>query len=127
VKHLRFDLNYKGFFRFNQKVTSLSISNFYSMVLRSEIKDFVKKVLLLGVGISIVINLIVTQITSLQDDTKTYAGSNDLKFQSTDTTYLGTTGVALSLNVGTSHKDSKETPVNLTSEVLPISYAISDQ
>lgn len=97
------------------------------MVLRSEIKDFVKKVLLLGIGISIVINLIVTQVASLQDDTKTYAGSNDIKFQRADTVYLGPTGVAISLNVGLSHKESKETPINLTAEALPISYAISDQ
>ena len=97
------------------------------MVLRSEIKDFFKKVLLLGVGISIVINLIVTQVATLQDDTSTYAGSNDLKFQRIDTVYLGPTGVALSLNVGTSHKDAIETPINLTAEALPISYAISDQ
>jgi len=79
------------------------------------------------VGLSVVINLIVTQVSSLQDDTKTYAGSNDMKFERADTVYLGPTGVALSLNVGTSHKDAMETPINLTAEALPISYAISDQ
>ncbi len=96
------------------------------MVLRTEIKDFVKKVLLLGVGISVIINLLVTNFSSIGGDTSLYAESNDLRFKRVDTRYLGTTGVALSLNVGTSHKEALETPVNLSGEVPAISSAISD-
>jgi len=96
------------------------------MVLRTEIKDFVKKVLLLGVGISVIINLFVTNFSSIGGDTSLYAQSNDIRFKRVDTRYLGTTGVALSLNVGTSHKETIETPVHLSGEVPVISSAISD-
>lgn len=95
------------------------------MILKSEIKDFVKKVLILWILLSLLINLFVTYFSGL--NWSTFADSNDTKFKRADIEYLWTTWVAASLNIGTRYKESKEVPVNLFTDVMSISYILSNK
>ncbi|MBP8016486.1 hypothetical protein KAZ01_00615 [Candidatus Gracilibacteria bacterium] len=96
------------------------------MILKSEIKDFIKKILILGIFISIFVNLCVTYFTSLGSK-DIYGESNDTKFQRVDAPYLGTVGVALSVNVGTKKIESSSIPVSIYQEVMPISYILANK
>lgn len=96
------------------------------MLLKTEIKDFVKKVLMIWILLSLFINLLVTYFTDV-NWSSTYAATNDAKFTKVNSWYLGTTWLAVSLNIGTKYKDAADTPVLLTSEVLPISYILSNK
>lgn len=95
------------------------------MSLKVEIKDFVKKVLILWIFLSLLINLLVTWTTSIWD-TEVKA-SNETKFTVANAWFLWIKWVAISLNIWTKQKDATETPVNLTKEVLPISYILSNK
>ncbi|MDD2516204.1 MAG: hypothetical protein PHF46_01150 [Candidatus Gracilibacteria bacterium] len=95
------------------------------MRLGLEIKDFVKKVLLLGILLSVFVNFIFVYIYGF-DKLEASAG-NDLRFKKAGESFLGTSGVAISLNVGTRLKDTQDIPVNLTQEVLSISSIIGDK
>lgn len=98
------------------------------MLLKTEIKDFVKKVLMIWILLSFFINLLVTYFASVGSDS-TYAAtnSNETKFKKANAGYLWTVWVAVSLNVGTKLKSAKDTPVSLTTEVLPISYILANK
>lgn len=98
------------------------------MLLKTEIKDFVKKVLMLWILLSLFINLLVTYFLSI-DSKDVYANSNTniSKFKVVDNWFLWVTWVAVSLNVWTNEKSAKSIPVTLTKEVLPISYIISNK
>lgn len=96
------------------------------MVLRAEIKDFVRRVLLLGVLLSFFVNLAYTAYRS-SPAAVANASSNDLTFKRKGVPYLGDTGVAISLNIGLKTKEKLETPVRLYEEVMPIAAALSDR
>ncbi|EKD65959.1 MAG: hypothetical protein ACD_49C00073G0002 [uncultured bacterium (gcode 4)] len=95
------------------------------MILKWEIKDFVKKVLILWILLSLLINLFVTYLSSL--GSTSFANSNDTKFKRADVSYPGATGVAVSFNIWTKFKQSQEIPVNLFTEVMPISYILANK
>ncbi|MFZ4461587.1 MAG: hypothetical protein ACOYN2_03490 [Patescibacteria group bacterium] len=97
------------------------------MLIKTEIKDFVRKVLLLGILLSFVINFAFTYFASFASNNDAHASKNELSFKRQDTTYLGDTGVALSLNIGLSDKAKKETPIRLYEEVMPISSVLADK
>lgn len=98
------------------------------MLLKTEVKDFVKKVLMIWILLSFFINLLVTYFSSVWSES-TYASSeaNENKFKKVNAGYLGTVWVAVSLNVGTKLKSANDTPVSLTTEVLPISYILANK
>lgn len=96
------------------------------MAIQKEIKDFTKKVLLLGIVLSFLINLIFTYISSLSGGSSTYAAGNDGKFRRASFPYLGNTGIAISMNIGLHQKDKQETPIHLYEEVMPIGDILSD-
>ncbi len=97
------------------------------MALQKEIKDFTKKVLLLGIVLSFLVNLIFTYITSLSSGLSTYAAGNDGRFRRASVPYLGNTGVAVAMNIGLHEKEKQETPVNLYAEVMPIGEMLADR
>jgi len=98
------------------------------MLLKTEVKDFVKKVLMIWILLSFFINLLVTYFASVGSES-TYASSisNETKFKKVNAWYLGTVWVAVSLNVWTKLKSAKDTPVSITTEVLPISYILANK
>lgn len=97
------------------------------MLLKTEIKDFVKKVLMIWILLSLFVNLLVTYFTGLDSTSVSALDSNETKFKKVNTWYLGTTWVAVSLNIWTKFKSAKDTPVSLTTEVLPISYILANK
>lgn len=96
------------------------------MALQTEIKDFTKKVLLLGIVLSFLINLIFTYISSLEGGSSTYASGNDGKFRRASVPYLGSTGVAIAMNIGLHEKEKQNTPIHLYAEVMPIGDMLGD-
>ncbi len=96
------------------------------MALQKEIKDFTKKVLLLGIVLSFLINLIFTYVSSLSGGSSTYAAGNDGKFQRANVPYLGSTGVAIAMNIGLHEKEKQNTPINLYTEVMPVGEMLAD-
>ena len=98
------------------------------MLIKTEIKDFVRKVLLIGILLSFAINFAFTYFSGLSSGSSANAASkNELTFKRQDTSYLGDTGVALSLNIGLSDKLKKDTPVRLYEEVIPIASVLADK
>ena len=95
------------------------------MALRSEIKDFVRRVLLLGVLLSFFVNIAYTYYRSVSSGNEASASGNDVAFKKKAVPYLGDTAVALSLNVGLSKKSEQDTPVRLYEDVMPIAAALS--
>jgi len=102
------------------------VFNPVSMALQTEIKDFTKKVLLLGIVLSFFINLIFTYISSLSGGNSTYAAGNDANFRRVSVPYLGNTGIAISMNIGLKDKQKQDTPVNLYGDVMPIGEVLAD-
>lgn len=96
------------------------------MALQTEIKDFTKKVLLLGIVLSFLVNLIFTYVASLSGGSSTYAAGNDGKFRRASVPYLGNTGVAIAMNIGLHEKERQDTPVNLYAEVMPIGEMLAN-
>lgn len=96
------------------------------MALQTEIKDFTKKVLLLGIVLSFLINLVFTYVSSLSGGNSTYAAGNDGKFRRASVPYLGNTGVAIAMNIGLHEKEKQDTPVNLYAEVMPVGEMLAD-
>lgn len=96
------------------------------MALRREIKDFTKKVVLLGFFLSVCLNLVITYFSGL-DDTVQAEASNDVQYKRVGSAYLGAAGVAVSMNIGTKEKDRREIPLNLYDEVMPIGTALADK
>ena len=96
------------------------------MALQKEIKDFTKKVLLLGIVLSFLINLIFTYVSSINGGSSTYAAGNDGKFQRANVPYLGNTGVAIAMNIGLHEKEKQNTPINLYAEVMPVGEMLAD-
>ncbi len=96
------------------------------MALQTEIKDFTKKVLLLGIVLSFLVNLVFTYVSSLSGGTSTSAAGNDGKFRRASVPYLGNTGVAIAMNIGLKTKETQNTPVNLYSEVMPVGEMLAD-
>lgn len=97
------------------------------MALKSEIKDFVRKVLLLWILLSCVINFGYTYFTSFSSSSEAYANQNDMQFRRADVPYLGNVGVALSLNVGLSKSIKDNTPVRLYEDVIPLSSILANK
>jgi hypothetical protein len=97
------------------------------MALKSEIKDFVRKVLLLGILLSCVINFLFTYFSGFVTSPEAYATQNDLQFRRADVPYLGNVGVALSFNVGLSKTSKDNTPVRLHADVIPLSSILSNK
>ena len=97
------------------------------MVLRAEIKDFVRRVLLLGILLSFFVNLAYTYYRSVSVGSEASASGNDVTFKRKSVPYMGDTAVALSLNMGLSTKAKQETPVRLYEDVMPISAALGDK
>ncbi len=97
------------------------------MALRSEIKDFVRRVLLLGVLLSFFVNIAYTYYRSVSTGNEASASGNDVAFKKKAVPYLGDTAVALSLNVGLSKKSEQDAPVRLYEDVMPIAAALSDK
>jgi len=95
------------------------------MVLHAEIKDFTKKVLLLGILLSFLVNLLFTYISSLGGSAA--AAGNDSKFRRAGVPYLGTTGVAIALNIGMQEKLKQDTPIHLYEDVMPVGEMLSDK
>ena len=95
------------------------------MVLHAEIKDFTKKVLLLGILLSFLVNLVFTYVSSLGDSAA--ASGNDANFKRAGMSYLGTTGVAIALNIGLQEKQKQDTPVTLYAEVMPVAELLADK
>lgn len=95
------------------------------MFLKSEIKDFIKKVLLLWILLSVFINLVFVYVYWF-DKLETSAG-NEYKFKKLWDSYIWISWVALSFNIGTKLQDKSNIPVNLTQEALPISELIWDK
>ncbi|MDD5376862.1 MAG: hypothetical protein PHH16_01970 [Candidatus Gracilibacteria bacterium] len=96
------------------------------MALQTEIKDFTKKVLLLGIVLSFLVNLVFTYISSLSGGNSTYAAGNDGKFRRASIPYLGNTGIAIAMNIGLHEKEKQDTPVNLYGEVMPVGEMLAD-
>ena len=96
------------------------------MALQTEIKDFTKKVLLLGIALSFLVNLLFTYIASMSSGSSVYANGNDTQFRRASVPYLGTTGVALAMNIGLHEKERQNTPIDLYAEVMPIGEVLSD-
>lgn len=96
------------------------------MALQTEIKDFTKKVLLLGIVLSFLINLIFTYISSLSGGNSTYAAGNDGRFRRASVPYLGNTGVAIAMNIGMKEKEKQDTPVHLYEEAIPVGEMLAD-
>lgn len=97
------------------------------MPLKSEIKDFVRKVLLLGILLSCVINFLFTYFSDFGGGNEAYASKNELQFKKQDVPYLGNVGVALSLNIGLSKTAKDNTPVRLYESVIPLSSVLADK
>ena len=97
------------------------------MALKSEIKDFVRKVLLLGILLSCVINFLFTYFSGFSTSPEAYATQNELQFRKVDVPYLGNVGVALSFNVGLSKTAKDNTPVRLYADVIPLSSILSNK
>jgi hypothetical protein len=98
------------------------------MALKSEIKDFVRKVLLLGILLSFAINFAFNYFGDFGGvDADAFATKNEQSFKRSDTPYLGNTAVALSLNVGLSKLERDATPVRLFEEVIPLSSILADK
>lgn len=97
------------------------------MALRSEIKDFVRRVLLLGVLLSFFVNIAYTYYRSVSTGSEASASGNDAVFKKKSVPYLGDTAVALSLNVGLSKKSELDAPVRLYGDVMPIASALADK
>ena len=96
------------------------------MAIQTEIKDFTKKVLLLGIVLSFLINLIFTYVSSVGAGSSTYAAGNDGRFKRASVPYLGSTGIAIAMNIGLHEKEKQDTPVNLYTEVMPIGEMLAD-
>lgn len=96
------------------------------MALQKEIKDFTKKVLLLGIVLSFLINLIFTYFSSFNGGGNTYAAGNDSKFQRASVPYLGNIGIAIAMNIGLHEKEKQNTPINLYTEVMPVGEMLAD-
>lgn len=96
------------------------------MAIQTEIKDFTKKVLLLGIVLSFLINLIFTYVSSLDAGSSTYAAGNDGHFKRASVPYLGNTGIAIAMNIGLHQKEKQDTPVNLYTEVMPVGEMLAD-
>lgn len=96
------------------------------MALQTEIKDFTKKVLLLGIVLSFLVNLIFTYVSSLSGGNNIYAAGNDGKFRRASVPYLGNTGVAIAMNIGLHEKEKQDTPVHLYEEVMPVGEMLAD-
>lgn len=88
----------RSIFRTEFHILGLKTNN-SSMAIRAEMKDFTKKVLLLGIVLSFLINLIFTYISSFNGGSSTYAAGNDGKFRRASVPYLGSTGIAISMNI----------------------------
>lgn len=97
------------------------------MALRSEIKDFLRRVLLLGVVLSFFVNVAYTYYRSVSSGSEVSANGNDVAFKRKSVPYLGDTAVALSLNVGLSKKEARDTPVRLYEDVMPIASVLADK
>lgn len=97
------------------------------MALRSEIKDFLRRVLLLGVVLSFFVNVAYTYYRSVSSGNEVSANGNDASFKRKSVPYLGDTAVALSLNVGLSKKESRDAPVRLYEDVMPIASVLADK
>lgn len=96
------------------------------MALKSEIKDFVRKVLLLGILLSFAINFLFSYFGGF-GGSDAFASKNETSFKKQDIPYLGNTGVALSLNVGLSKTVKDGTPVRLYEDVIPLSSVLADK
>ncbi len=98
------------------------------MLFKTEIKDFVKKVLILWIVLSLFVNLLVTYFTWL-DTKETFANTNtnEQKYAKANEWYLWKTWVAISLNIWTKQKEAMDVPVNMNTEVLPISYILANK
>jgi len=99
------------------------------MFLPEEIKQFIRKLVLLSLLFSVLINLTILYLGGAKSDTDSQTqviASNDTTFTRRDITYLGDIGVAISLNVGLSKKAELNTPASLYSEALPIATILAD-
>ncbi len=96
------------------------------MALKPQIRDFIKKILILSLVLSFFINLLVLAVSSDGGDTAD-AEENATRFARAGSDYLGSTGVALSMNVGTRNVLVSETPLALADEVVPVSLILADR
>jgi hypothetical protein len=96
------------------------------MSLKPEIKDFIRKIILLSLLLSFLINLAVLYASSVVGGA-TYAQSgNDELFARAGTKTLGTTGIALATNIGTNATERAATPVTLSSSASSIGTLLAD-
>jgi hypothetical protein len=98
------------------------------MALRTEIKDFIRRVLLVGILLSFAINFLVTTFTDFGNGgSNAFADSNELTFKKSAVPYLWDTAVALSFNIGLSKTSKDTTPVRLYEDVIPLSAVLADK
>lgn len=97
------------------------------MSIKTEIKDFVRKVLLLGILLSFALNFAFQYFSGIGKGSTANASGNETNFKRSDTTYLGDTGVAIALNIGLSKTASENGPVRLYQDVMPISEVLGDK
>ncbi|HRI35587.1 MAG TPA: hypothetical protein PK765_00485 [bacterium] len=95
------------------------------MSLKPEIKDFIRKILLLSLLLSFLINLAVLYVSSVTG-AATYAQTNDELFARAGSKTLGTTGIALSMNIGTNTTERASTPVTLAPSASTLGRLLAD-
>lgn len=61
------------------------------MLIKTEIKDFVRKVLLLGILLSFIVNFAFGYFSGLSSDSSAHASKNEMSFKRKDINYLGDT------------------------------------
>ena len=99
------------------------------MRLAPEIKDFVRKVLILSAVFSLFVSVLVAYLGSLIATPTASATetTNDTNFVKKNVDFIGVSGVALSYNVGTAKVMRDATPVNLADDTVEISAVLSDK
>lgn len=96
------------------------------MILQSEIKNFVKKIFIIGIFLSILINIFVTYFIWF-DSFSTSWKTNEQNFKKIDTYYLWSAWVALSYNIWSKKQAWDNLPINIFNEVMPVSYILSNK
>ncbi len=95
------------------------------MFFRHEIKDFIKNTLILTLFFTLALHLSWGYIAPMLG-LSTNASSNDARFAQSNVTYLGNIATAMSLNIGQKVKQSANTPINLSNDIISIAEVLSN-
>ena len=97
------------------------------MIFHREIKDFIKKMVLLSIVLSFFVNLLCIYFGSGNGTLSQAHADNESRFARRDTPYLGVTAVALSNNIGTQAVAKKNVPVDMVPSVISVGAVLADQ